>query len=410
MPLPPSASGSPRIFPVAAAAFLIVAPFPSSAGWRVFFLLVALAALAWRSWRWRVPTGLGQVPRAFAVTAIAWSLLCVASLLWSVDPGYTLQELRRELLYCALAFAVFFAGTRTDAELALWLRLVIAGALVAGACQWLRVILPNAQWAKSISIGPGPFSTHVAMVVPILAIAAWPAPHGLGWRPWASIAACAALLVMGLAGESRILWIALIAAALVAFVLFAASRPKAPRSRAIAARIFVAGVALLVVLMALSTEYKLRFYPGAGGSTREMLALDERPIIWKLAFENAAHEPVLGHGYGRDIAGAEMRQGLQDASATPYNHGHSVLLDTALQLGLVGTTLFLAMMGCLASALLAARRTAAGMPLAIAGLAMMTGYALKNVTDDFYFRPNSLVFWAIAGMLLGRAARARAER
>jgi hypothetical protein len=27
------------------------------------------------------------------------------------------------------------------------------------------------------------------------------------------------------------------------------------------------------------------------------------------------------------------------------------------------------------------------------------------MTDDFFFRPSSLVFWGIAGMLLGLAAR-----
>lgn len=408
MPLLPPASGSPRIFHLAAAAFLLVAPFPSSAGWRVFFLLAAAAVLAWRSFARREPCGFALVPRAFALAATAWSLLCGASLLWSVDAGYTLQELRRELLYGGLAFGVFFAGTRTAEELRLWLRAVIAAAIVLGACEWLRALLPHAGWTKSISVGPGPFSTHVALVVPLLAIAAWPAPHGMGWRLPATVAACVALLLMGLAGENRILWIALIAAALVAFVLFVARLPREHRARGLAARAFVAGVALLVVLMALSTEYKFRFYPGAS-NTKEMLAQDERPVIWRLAIEKAGEAPVLGHGYGRDIVGAQMRQGLQDAGAVPYNHGHSVLLDTALQLGFVGVAAFLAMFAGLAAALFAARRTPAGLPLAIAGLAMMTGYALKNVTDDFYFRPNSLVFWAIAGMLLGRIARSRGE-
>jgi len=406
MPLFPPASGSQRVFLAAAAAFLLVAPFPSSAGWRVFFLVVAAAALAWRTVRLREPSGLALVPRAFAATAIAWALLCVASLAWSVDPGYTLQELRRELLYGVLAFVVFFAATRGDEELALWLRLTFAAVFVLGTCQWLRALFPNAEWARAISIGPGPFSTHVAIVMPMLAIAAWPAPHGLGWRLPASIAACVALALMGLAGESRILWIALIAAALVQFVLFVSTLPQGHRARALASRAFVAGVALLVVLMAFSTESKLRVYPGAS-SAREMFALDERPVIWKLAARLSLEAPVLGRGYGRDIAGPQMRLGLQDAGAAPYNHGHSVFLDTVLQLGFVGLAAFVAMMGCLIAALASVRRTAAGAPLAIAGLAMIAAYAVKDMTDDFYFRPNSLIFWAMAGMLVGRAARLR---
>src|SRR5690349_23696005 len=99
MPLLPPASGSQRIFLVAAAAFLLVAPFPSSAGWRVFFLLLAAAVLLWRRWKLAEPWDFALLPRTFAIAAIVWALLCVASLAWSVDPGYTLQELRRELLY-----------------------------------------------------------------------------------------------------------------------------------------------------------------------------------------------------------------------------------------------------------------------------------------------------------------------
>ena len=408
MPLLPPASGSQRTFLVAAAAFLLVAPFPSSAGWRVFFLLVTAAALVWRRWRLDEAWGFALLPRAFAVAALAWSLLCVASLAWSVDPGYTLQELRRELLYDAIAFVVFFAGTRRAEELALWMRALIAAALVLGVCQWMRALFPGSAWADSISVSPGPFATHIAMVVPLVAIAAWPKPNGLGWRLPAAIAVCVALLFLGLAGESRILWVALIAAALVAFALFAAGLPRGGRARALAARAFLAGLVLLVALMALSTESKLRVYPGAR-STYEMLTLDERPIIWKIAAAKVQDAPLLGHGYGRDIVGDEMRRELQHASVLPYNHAHSVFLDVALQLGGVGLAIFAAMMGALTVALFAARRTAAGMPLAIAGLALMTAYAFKNVTDDFYFRTNSLLFWAVMGMLLGRAARARQE-
>ena len=281
-------------------------------------------------------------------------------------------------------------------------------ALVLGVCQWMHLLFPGRAWADSLSISPGPFATHIAMMVPLVAIAAWPKPNGLGWRLSAAIVACVALLFLGLAGESRILWVALIAAALVAFALFAAGLPRGGRARTLATRAFLAGLVLLIALMALSTESKFSVYPGAR-STYEMLTLDERPVIWRIAAEKVADAPLLGHGYGRDIVGEDMRRGLQRASVLPYNHAHSVFLDVALQLGGVGSAIFVAMMAALAVALFAGRRTAAGLPIAIAGLALMTAYALKNVTDDFYFRTNSLLFWAVMGMMLGRAARARRE-
>jgi hypothetical protein len=41
------------------------------------------------------------------------------------------------------------------------------------------------------------------------------------------------------------------------------------------------------------------------------------------------------------------------------------------------------------------------------GLAMLSGFVVKNLTDDFFWRHNALVFWALNGGLLGFAARAK---
>ncbi len=347
--------------------------------------------------------GLARVPRAFAIAALAWAVLCAASLAWSVNAGYTLQELRRELAYGALTFAVFFTGTRGSRELHLWIRVILVGAVGLGVGEWLRAALPNEAWARSVSMGPGPFTTHVLMVIPLLAIAAWREPEGMGWSLKATLATCVALLLAGLAGESRILWVALVAAAFVAFPAYAASLPRGHRAREIAARVFVAALIVLALLMVLTTEYKARYYPRAA-STIEMLELDERPVIWKASAAQASEHPWIGHGYGRDIVADSLHRRFAAANVPPYNHGHSVLLDTALQLGVVGVAVLLALMGSLAWALTAMRRVAGGTPLAITGVALFAAYAVKNITDDFFYRPNSLVFWAIAGMLLGRAA------
>jgi hypothetical protein len=53
----------PANYQASAAAFLLVAPFPSSAGWRVFFLIVGAAALAWEAWHGARPFALAGIPR-----------------------------------------------------------------------------------------------------------------------------------------------------------------------------------------------------------------------------------------------------------------------------------------------------------------------------------------------------------
>ena len=73
-------------------------------------------------------------------------------------------------------------------------------------------------------------------------------------------------------------------------------------------------------------------------------------------------------------------------------------------MGVLGVAAFTLLMAALVAAFLRARKREDGAPVAIVGLATLAGYLTKDLTDDFFFRPNSLVFWAIAGMLLGLAA------
>ena len=404
-----SASGTQRAFLVSAAAFLLVASFPSSAGWRVFFLFVAFGALALQAWRGAQPLELRKVPRPLALAALAWVLLCLASLAWSVDPGFTLQEARRELLYGAMAFLVFFVGTRQPAHLHLWIATLLFGAIILGIGEWLRLLFPGAALLRKASMEPGPFSTHILLLAPLLVLVAWRPPIGMGRSVALAIALGVALIVAGMACESRILWLALFIAATVAYLTFRVETEPHDPSRKAAKRVLLVTLALLPALMLMSAEYKLRYYPRAA-STAESLAFDERPVIWEVASRKVAERPWIGHGYGREIVGADIRQGLLRAGV-PRNfmHGHNVLLDAALQLGALGVAAFVALLAAIAWAYVQARGRENAAPLAIAGLAGLAGYLVKNMTDDFFFRPNSLVFWAITGMLLGLAARSAAK-
>ncbi len=398
-------SGAQRVVIASAAAFLLVAPFPSSAGWRVFFLMAGVAALAWEASRGARPLARARIPRAFACAALAWIALSIVSLAWSIDAGYTLAELRREILYGALAFLVLFGATRTPRQLHLFVAMLFLGAFVLGIGEWLRFLLPGVPWARNVSMGPGPYSTQVVLLAPLLVLLAWRGPVGLGRGVRLTLAVGAALVVAGIAGDSRILWIALMVSAVTAFAMFWVETPAHHPARIAARRALIAALVLLPVLMVVATEYKLRYYPNAA-STMDAFSLDERPLIWKVASSFARERPLLGHGYGREILGKQISAKLANANlGQPYYHGHNVVLDTELQMGVPGLLAFVLMMGALFAAFAAARKRDGGTPLAIVGVALLAGYFTKNLTDDFFFRPSSLVFWGIAGMLLGLAAR-----
>ena len=371
----------------------------------MFFLLLGAGALAWEAWRGPRPFALARVPRFFAYAALAWIALCMVSLAWSIDAGYTLAELRREILYGALAFLVLFGATRAPRQLHLFVAMLFLGAFVLGIGEWLRFLLPGSQWARNVSMGPGPYSTQVVLLAPLLVLVAWRGPVGLGRGVRITLAAGAALIMAGIAGDSRMLWIALMVCAVVAFAAFWLETPATHPGRAAALRALVAALVLLPLLMVAATEYKLRYYPHAT-STMEAFSLDERPLIWKVAMNLARERPLLGHGYGREILGKQIDAQLEHAKlGQPYYHGHNVVLDAELQMGVPGVLAFALLMAALLAAFVAARRREGGAPLAIVGVALLAGYFTKNMTDDFFFRPSSLVFWGIAGMLLGLAAR-----
>ncbi len=399
-----TASGPGRLFNAATAAFLLVAPFPHSAGWRISLLLVAAAALAWDARNDPRRMGLGLVPRPFAFAAIAWCAWCVASLAWSVDARYTGEELRREIAYDVLAFVVFFAGTRQAAQLHRAVVVLLASALLLGLAEWLYLAFPAVWLLGRGSVGPGPLSTQVVLVAPLAILIVWPAPAGLGRGRAVAISLAAALVVAGLAGESRILWVALLAAMAAAFAVFSADMPKDDPSRRSVRWALAIAVAALALLMVASAEYKTRYYT-ADSTVVDALAYDQRPLIWRAASQKIAERPLLGHGYGREIVAPAIRAATPDAGF-PLNHAHNVFADVTLQLGVVGAALFLWLLGSLGWAFARLRERAGGVALAITGLATMAGYLTKNLTDDFYFRPHAMMFWAIAGMLLGAGLRA----
>ena len=371
----------------------------------MFFLVVGVAALAWEAWSGARPFALARIPRGFAYAAVGWIALCSVSLAWSIDPQYTLAELRREIVYGALAFLVLFGATRASRQLHLFIAMLFLGALVLGIGEWLRFLLPGSQWARNVSMGPGPYSTQVVLIAPLLVLLAWHGPVGLGRGVGVTLAVGATLVVAGVAGDSRILWVALMVSAVVAFAAFWIGTPANHPGRVTARRAVIGALVLLPLLMVVATEYKLRYYPRAA-STMDAFSLDERPLIWKVAVGFAREHPWLGHGYGREILGKQIGGALENAKlGQPYSHGHNVVLDTELQMGVPGVLAFVLLMAALAAAFAAARKREGGAPLAIVGVALLAGYFTKNLTDDFFFRPSSLVFWAIAGMLLGLAAR-----
>src|SRR5260221_4253129 len=81
--------------------------------------------------------------------------------------------------------------------------MLFLGAFVLGIGEWLRFLLPGSQWARNVSMGPGPYSTQMVLLAPLLVLLAWSGPVGLARGIRVTLAAAAVLIVAGNSGGSR---------------------------------------------------------------------------------------------------------------------------------------------------------------------------------------------------------------
>ncbi|HET7730252.1 MAG TPA: O-antigen ligase family protein [Usitatibacter sp.] len=373
-------------------AFLGVLPFTSSVALRnVALTAAALCGLAWL-WRrraaWRA-----HFPAARLLLPIAcWSAWSIASVGWSVDPAYSLSELRPGLLPTFGAFLLFFAATEDYTVVDAW-ALALAAGLAVLALAAIGQQAVNGSWdAERWHVDRGYYSTHVVLALPML---------GWLWLRQRSRAAHAVLVAIALGTllvtfwtDNRIVWVAL--ALMAAFAASVSIRHGTPLQRRWVARVAMVAVGALAALFiaAIQQRHEIQAQPE--------LVDDPRLEIWGFAVERIAERPWVGHGYGRGI----LRDALRGISEGPQKslhwHAHNLFLGVALQLGLVGLALFLWMWIAIARELL--RGLACAPPHRWAGalgITLLMGFAVKNLTDDFLVRHLALLAWALLGALLG---------
>jgi O-antigen ligase len=386
---------------IAAAVYLALLPSNAISFWRslAFGVAVVLAlALTTAAWRGAVPR-LPSPGRAIVPALAAWSLWAAASLAWSIDPAFTLGELRSDLAWGLLTALAFYVATVAGGTRMLF------GAALAGLAFWpafaVGLALSPAGWnARLAHMGVVAYSTYLVTLAPLLLLLAWRPPLGWNTRWQASAVALllfALLVATARMSENRIVWLALGAAALV---LVVALRPPENRGRtALAAALTV--VAFGALFADAMRDRARDAYPPLT-SVGDTLLRDPRLAIWRHAAERLAERPLTGYGYGRLILQDELRA---DTGNHLLTHAHNMIVSQALQTGAVGVALLLALLGALVAryAGLARSDDPTLRRYGALGLAVLAAFVVKNLTDDFYFRANAKLLFAVNAMLLGAA-------
>jgi O-antigen ligase len=392
-----------------AAAYLFLLPTGAATfGRSVTYGVAAICALiAWAAAR-RRGAAIPMAGAAILVPLFAWAAWSWASLAWSIDHRYSLNQLQREVDDSLLVMLAFYVAARDDRSL----RVLVVAALSSFAFFALLAIgmaATEGTWDPvRYHLGVGPWSTWLVLVAPFLSTLIAPRPAGFGGGPGRAalgLALLALLFVSARMSENRIVWIALgISFATAAFA--AAWRWRHSFTRAPVRWILPAAVLLVVLGLAFFDSLVERaetVYQGRE-SVAATLEHDPRIVLWEHVKERIAARPWSGYGFGKRILAGPLSAELHNPLLA---HAHNVFASQWLQTGLPGLVAFAAFIAALALRYLRFLRSRddALAFVGMLGLALVAGFLAKNQTDDFLFRSNAKEFWAMTAMLLGYGMR-----
>jgi O-antigen ligase len=384
-----------RFAAVPAGTFLLVLPITHTVAIRTIALglLMLCAGYAW--WRERPPLP----PRSLLIAMGVWAGLAAATLLWTIDFEYSQGEFRNEVVYTLVAFFAFYALTRDEGRWRVWVRVLAVSAVLIAVYAFVNYIR-HWDWYTRAYVGDrNTYSTYATLVAPVLLALVLDRGFSTRGRVVGGVA-LVLTLAAGVLTQNRMMWLALLVAALVLLATRLRWRTATAGTRATAlAAVLALGAAGGVQLATVSGQKSLA--PG-GATLAKQLENDPRTQIWAYSVERIGERPWLGYGYGRGILRKDFRAHFE-GNLLQW-HGHNLFLNTAMGGGAVLVAALLTLLATLAAAL--GRDAPEVRPCAVA-LAVLAAGIVKSMTDDVLIRENSLLLWSLAGMALGAAARRR---
>lgn len=378
---------------VLGAVFLFVLPIPHTATLRLASLFGA-AILAFMLVRRQ---GMPSLP--LKAPFAAWALIAGASLVYAVEPQYSIGEIKTELLYSFLAFFVFFTQTRGAREWNVWLSAIVMSLLVLSATNvWLWYKTADAMSPQYFYNGVGAYTTYVITVLPLVIFFLFQIPA----RGLARVLICSSpllLLVPAYLTMNRTVWI-VVAVLMLTLVPLLIVGGKSRASKLIATGALAAFFAVSLFLFYSSLERRsVQGQPEA--VIDATLAIDPRPALWSFVVTEIASHPLRGVGFGQQSFAYAYPEWPQRNGV--LLHTHNVFLDAGIQMGLPGIAAMIFIFSAILFEYWRLYRSdhRAAQWLGACGIAMVVAVVTRNITDDFFRRDLALLFWSMVGASLG---------
>ena len=367
---------------------LFILPFPGTVALRLLCLTFAflVAALSWRR----------LDPAAFPLKGVLafWITIALLSLVYAVDPDYSMGEIKNEIGYSLMALLAFYAffSDQKRVWLGAW-AVVLSVGVIAVWSLWL--IAQTGYWHEDAAHGgSGTYATLLLMAIPAFFLL-W------RWQPGARamLVLIAALVVLaGAYSRQRVLWPAMGGeVGMLVMLMRHRSGDALPRRRVVA---LVLGIAAIASALLVATQgARLVAHGGAVELDRDL-----RLRHWPAVTARILDHPMTGAGFGRNA----MKLGYPDLVHAPeFWHAHNLFLNYGLSLGVPG---MLALVGLFAGMAWTYWRMFRNpdpsiAAIGIAGLMLLVSVILRNSSNDFFQRDMALLFWSMNGLLLGFGMR-----
>ena len=336
---------------------------------------------------------------------LLWFLWMTASLRWTIEPRFSVREWETEVQYAAFVFVAYFVVAHDTRSVRILTATLLTAFAILATVALARVAIAGDVDLSPWHHGDGPWSTHLVLVAPVL-FALFAKPAGTR-TPQLRMLLFVVLLLLLLANarvtDNRMVWLALAAsfgtAAIVAAVRWRSAFGRSPwRWMMPLAALFIV-LAFALADVAHEKAGKSQNHGIAKTSVAQSLRNDPRIALWEVTVEKIRAAPWLGYGFGRGILRQVLPAELHDPMLT---HPHNTFVSQWLQTGAVGLAIFVGFAVALAWRYLRFLRSHDDVLalMGMIGLALLAGFLVKNLTDDFFYRSNAKVFWAMTAILL----------
>jgi len=394
------------LVPLPFALFLIILPFPGTVAARLLLLLIAFLISIWlfRIHRKDIPPIPGK-----AVIAL-WATTCLISVLYAVDPDYSLGEVKNEVGYTMMAFFAFFVVANNPVYAKRILHSLLLGLLIIGGWGLIEWVHGGFRWNEAGGHGgSGVFATYLITVAPALAYLA--AVEQSQRKRFFIYGALLMLFTLAFATGQRAVWPALAAQGLVFWWVLSRRSSSAQSKPVVSLKSATIALAIIATTSAgLMIGHEHRFGPEG-----EAISEDVRLRFWPTVVATIEENPMTGAGMGRRAFAKAYPERIPEENTLLW-HAHNVLLNYGLSMGIPGVLVIALLFGwwmyyfgrCIGS-------DSARALVGAAGLSIVLGVLLRNQFNDFFARDMSLLFWALVGLFARLAistsdARKEAQR